>query len=111
MNADNRLVYVFNSLAESSDNFAIILNTRVADGIGNIYRCRACVYYSLYHLAEIIKIGAHGVFGGELNIVAEFFREAHAVGGDIQYFRACLAQFTLNVYVGGRYECMYTGFF
>ncbi len=76
VDADHRAVDVRHALDEGSDDVAEVRRRGVADGVGNVDRRRAGVDRGFDDLAEEVELGARGVFGRELDVVAVAARRA-----------------------------------
>jgi hypothetical protein len=77
--ADRRLVDVRHAVFQDGDRRTIFLRRRVADGVGNIDRRRPRVDGRFDDLAEKITLGASGVLGRELHVVAVARGSLHAL--------------------------------
>ena len=110
MRAQDGLVDVLHLAAKILDQQAVFFRRAVADGIRKIDGGCAGIDDGFGNLREEIDIGASGVFGGELDIVAKRPRVADALDGASESFFAGLVQFVFEVDVTGGEKDMDAGF-
>ena len=73
------LVDAAHVLAQVAEQLREFVRHRVADGVRNVDRGGAGFDDGFDHLREEIELGARGVFGRELDVIAELARDLHAL--------------------------------
>ena len=84
VDADHGLVDVRHAVDEVLDDAGEVGRRGVADRVGNVDRRGAGVDRRLDDPAEEIELGAGGVFGRELDVVAVALGPLHAVDGPLR---------------------------
>jgi len=84
----------------------VFLRRRVADGVGDVKRCRPGLDGDGQHLDQEVRIGASGVFRAELDIVAVGFGVGNHLPRSLDDLLARHVQFVLHVDVGRGQEGM-----
>ncbi len=107
MHRDNRFVDIRDAVEQGLYAVAVLLRYRIAHGIGNINRRRACRNHRLHHLAEIINVRACRVLGGEFHVVRIIARPFHRGNRHLQNLLARFLEFEFQMYVRGREKRMY----
>jgi len=93
-----------NAAANGCDQLSEFRRNGIADGVGNIERGGAGFNHRIEHSAEKIRIGARGIFGRKLHVIAQRFGKAHRIAGLRQALIAGDAQFVLQVNIRSREE-------
>src|SRR5262245_2075276 len=101
VHADRRAIDVGHARFKRLNDVRVFGRYRVADGVRDVDDGSPFVYHRGDDLAEIIQIAARRVFGGELDVVGEAFRQPHGLAGHLQNLFAVLLQLVLQVNVGG----------
>ena len=75
------LVDAAHVLAQVAEQLGELIGHGVADRVGNVHRRRAGLDDGFDDLRQEVELGARGVLGRELDVVAELARDLHALDG------------------------------
>ena len=79
MHREAHLVDAAHVLAQVAEQLGEFIRHRVSHGVRNVHRGGAGFDDGFDHLREEIELGARGIFGRELHVLAEFARDLHAL--------------------------------
>ena len=70
--------------SDPANQCAVLLRHRVTGRVGNIHHRGARIDDRFQHLEQVRRIGAPCVFGVELHVIDECFREPHCIHSHLQ---------------------------
>ncbi len=102
VDAENDVLAAFHVLAQIADQLAELFGRGVADGVGDVQRRRAGPNGDGQHLDQELGVAAAGVFGAELDVVAQAAGVLHHVADRFEHLVGRHAQLVLHVdFTGG----------
>jgi hypothetical protein len=106
---DGDAVCIPQARTDGADERSEFRRSCVSDRVGNIERRSAGVDYCLQDLAKEIDIGASGVLGGKLDVVAEAARVGNGLTGLTQGIAARDLELEAEMNIGGREKSVDAG--
>jgi hypothetical protein len=100
--------YTLYPFPDSGDKPTEFSRQYIADGIGYIQNCGACIDNSLKHTAKIIGIGPGSVFRRKFYIIGVFSSIGNGIHGHVQNIIMALLQLMGQMNIGGSNKSMDT---